>query len=224
MRKLILSGMLMLCALTVSAQRTSSSTSSFFSSEKSDESIKLGVEVGLNLATLGGDIEDADTRASFNVGLSVDIPILESLHIKTGLYYTEKGYKYEYEDDYYEDEEEETMNAGYLEIPVLASYRYAFSDNLELQINVGPYFAYGITGKTKWEETYGDETYEEKYDTFDDGNLKKFDWGLSFGAGLTIADHYSVRLGYELGLANVCDDDDYDLKNRNFFISVGYTF
>ena len=37
----------------------------------------------------------------------------------------------------------------YLEIPVLASYRYNFSDAAQLQINVGPYFAYGVGGKIK---------------------------------------------------------------------------
>ncbi len=38
-------------ALTASAQRASSSSSSFFSTEKSDQGVTFGIRAGLNLST-----------------------------------------------------------------------------------------------------------------------------------------------------------------------------
>ncbi len=134
-----------------------------------------------------------DTRTGWHVGVVVDFPLLESLYIQSGLYYTAKGCK---------DESEgvkETYKPSYLEIPILASYRYNFSDAAQLQVNFGPYFAYGLGGKVKFE--YRGETKE--YDFFGDEDddsygAKRFDFGLQVGVGLTIAKHYFVGGGYEL--------------------------
>ena len=57
---------------------------------------------------------------------------------------------------------------------MLLSYRYDFNRNTQLQVNVGPYFAYGISG-----EIMGD------LDTFgDNGVLERYDTGLHMGVGL----------------------------------------
>jgi hypothetical protein len=63
-----------------------------------------------------------DNKTNWHVGIIADIPMMESLYVQTGLYLQNKGYK-EKEGDY-----ELTANPMYLEIPVLASYRYNFSD------------------------------------------------------------------------------------------------
>lgn len=242
MKKTLLIGALVICALTASAQRTSTtSSSSFFSTASSDEDITWGVEVGMNFASLGGDYgKDLDSKLGFNVGVIVDFPILESLHIKSGLQYTVKGAKYEesYSDSYYDESEsvETKYNAAYLEIPILLSYRYAFSETTKLQVNFGPYIAYGIGGKCKeeWSRYYSGyyDSGEEEWDTFGDDEdsegVKRFDYGLSIGAGLTIASHYYIGFGYEFGLANILDKDvwgdNYDCKTKNLFINIGYTF
>ena len=39
------------------------------------------------------------------------------------------------------------MTAGYLELPVYASYRLNFAEESQLQVNFGPYFAYGANGR-----------------------------------------------------------------------------
>ena len=138
-------------------------------------------------------------------------------YVQTGLYLQNKGYK-EKEGDY-----ELTANPMYLEIPVLASYRYNFSDAAQLQINVGPYFAYGVGGKIK--ET--DEGDEDKWDCFGDkgADWKRFDCGLQIGAGLTIAKNYYIGAAYEFGFSNIAKNSgDGKLKNKNWMFSVGYNF
>lgn len=206
-------------ALSASAQRASSSSSSFFSTEKSDAPITFGITAGVNFANMSfsadGGSYSPDSRTAFNVGLTVDFPILESLYIKSGLLYSSKGYKIEDDDETY------TASPAYLEIPILASYRYNFSDAAQLQFNVGPYVAYGIGGKYKYESDYYDE--ERETDFFDD-DTNKFDLGLQFGLGLTISQHFNIGVSYQLGLTNVFDEDGIDVKNRNLMINLGYTF
>lgn len=151
------------------------------------------------------------SRFGFNVGVNVDIPLLQSLYVQTGLYATQKGFK--------GDGYEMKANPLYLEIPVLASYRYNFSEATQLQVNFGPYLAYGISGKLKTE----DEDKKLDVDFFDDNVAKKFDAGLQIGAGVTVSKFY-IGCAYQFGLTNISDMDGVDMKNSNFMFNVGYNF
>ena len=200
--------------LTTSAQYASDASRSFFSTKKSDQSVTLGIRGGLNIANLtisedGYDLSLKD-NVGFNIGVCVDIPMMESLYLQSGLYYTVKGSKEE------DGDLEVKYTPSYLEIPILVSYRYNFSDFTQLQVNFGPYIAYGIGGK--WKKEYEGET--EEGDFFDD-SIKKFDAGLAFGAGITLG-HVYVGVNYDLGLTNIAKDSDSSIKNRCFSINVGY--
>ena len=220
MRKLLLSIAALVCTVSVSAQRASSSSSSFFSTEKAEQPITFGVRGGVNFAGMSGsDADDLDGRVGFNFGVNVDIPLLQSLYLQTGLYATQKGWKYE--ETYYDEKYEETANPLYLEVPVLASYRYNFSDAVQLQFNVGPYFAYGIAGKVKLSDS--EEEYKEDYfgDDDDQAGGKRFDVGLQVGTGVTIKKFF-VGCAYEFGFAKAVEDSN--AKNTNFMVNVGYNF
>lgn len=222
MKKLFIATICAFMALSVSAQRASSSSSSFFSTEKAESGVRFGIRAGLNLSTLSL-VEDnhtytTDSRAAWHVGAIVDIPLMQSLYVQSGLYFMNKGGKETEEEDY-----KVTYSPMYLEIPVLASYRYDFGSAAQLQINVGPYFAYGVGGKKKME--YDGE--EESDDFFHEDSAKKFDCGLQFGAGVTFASHYYLGFAYDLGLSNIAKnsgDSDGKIKNRSWMISLGYTF
>lgn len=222
MKKFLLVATCAFCALTVSAQRASSSSTSFFSTEKVEGGVQFGIRAGLNSANVSfsedGYSASPKSRTSFHIGLIADIPVVESFYVQTGLYFQNKGWKVE------DGEGTETYKPMYLEIPLLASYRYNFSDAAQLQINFGPYFAYGIGGKEEYESDY----YDEDWDFFgDDSDWKRFDMGLQVGAGVTLAQHYYIGFAYEFGLTNIADtddDDDYSYRNRNWMISVGYNF
>ena len=99
--------------------------------------------------------------------------------------------------------------------------------SLQLQINAGPYFAYGVGGKIK-EEYDGDSDEYDYFGSYDDDSygVKRFDMGVQFGAGLTFGNRYYLGVSYQLGLTNIADgaDDDYSLKNKNLMVSIGYNF
>lgn len=212
------------------------------------QELTWGVRGGLNISTAGdkytGKVEsgesksdyeqDFKSRLGFHLGVILDWGLSESFYIQPGLYFTTRGAKIKESDE--DAKYEEKYNLNYLQLPILASYRIALSDNVKWHINAGPYLAYGIGGKVKWEASYDGESEKGDYKAFgvadedsDDekGGLKRFDAGLSFGTGVSF-DKVYVGLTYDLGLANIADEDawgkDYKLKNRNFAITVGYTF
>lgn len=214
MKKFLLVLACAICTLTASAQYASDASSSFFSVQKSDQPVTFGIRGGVNFAkqsvSYDGYSFSPKNNVGFNVGVSVDIPMLESLYLQSGLYYTVKGYKSE------EEGYTEKATPSYLELPILASYRYNFSDFTQLQINFGPYLAYGVAGKYKWDDGDEDE------DFFDD-DTNRFDAGLAIGAGMTFG-HIFVGVNYDLGLTNILKDSDGSLKNRCLSINVGYNF
>ena len=223
MKKIFITMAVAVMALTASAQRASSSSSSFFSTEKANLPVTFGIRGGLNVASMSmKDDGNLKSRAGFNAGVAVDFPIIESLYIQSGLYYTVKGFKQEY-DTYYGDYEQ-NVNIGYLEIPVHASYRYNFSDAAQWQFNFGPYFAYGLRGKAKEKITDGGHTEERETDVYDNDDVKHFDMGLQFGTGITLAKHYYIGIAYEFGLLSQVKNSDGYFKNRNFMVNVGYQF
>ena len=232
MKKTILTLVCAIAALSVSAQRASSSSSSFFSTEKADNPVTFSIRGGVNFSNLSVEGDGLDSHTGFHGGVNVDIPLLQSLYLSTGLYYTTKGFCKDQEE--YDEfngrvtyKEEYKASANYLEIPVLASYRYNFSDNAQLQVNVGPYFAYGIGGKIKYtaQEYHSSKGWVTdaggEGDYFND-DTNKFDVGLQIGAGMTFAKHIYLGVAYEFGFVNVIDD--VKSKNSNFMISLGYQF
>ncbi len=300
MRKYFVVAALALVATTASAKGGFGTFGSLVSSDKGDDmSIHLGVRAGLNVSKVTSDMEgataygegDLKSRMGFHVGVIADIPVYRNyLYVTPGLYFTQKGGKYKYEEVDAEAEElcrelgaeeysrrygdpssetyEEKYNPLYLEIPILLSGRYTFG-KAQLQVSFGPYIAIGLAGKIKGSVTYGYpydgskdvEEYEAKlfkknnltwsaYETDASGGkvdeetddddeqfpgYKRFDFGFSFGAGVTLCKHYYVGIQYELGLVDMynsnwkkaakSDGGKYQAtKNKNFMVTVGYNF
>jgi hypothetical protein len=116
--------------------------------------------------------------------------------------------------------EEETIAPSFIEIPVNVVYKFG-SGSIKFFLNAGPYFAYGIGGKTK----YGGESANIKFGSGDNDDLKPLDFGLNLGAGVEI-NNFIISAHYELGLANLvpAPTDNAEAKNRVIGISIGYLF
>lgn len=242
-----------------------SASNSFFSTEKPENPWNFGIRAGLNMSSVSTSIPgtDADytddgfkSKVGFNLGLNIEYSIFKSLSIKSGIYITTKGAKYEYETSdthrySYHTEVEKckydgTLNEYYIQIPVLGSYKYYIKDNFNVEVNVGPYVAYGIAGKSNGKESWryyldgvdktssvgngADMSNSYKYNTFgkDYGQemLKRFDCGLIIGAGVTYNKYY-FGLQYDLGMTNLLPSpysSVYSGKNRNLGLNIGYNF
>lgn len=180
--------------------------------------VKFGVRGGLNISSASfseyGDAIGASSRIGFNAGIILDMPVSESFYVQPGLYYTQKGFKYDGRTwRNLGNTKSCTSTQGYVELPILASYRYPLTDDIQLQINAGPYAAVRLNNKVS------DEDYDFLY--FDGGSSGSFDAGLQVGAGVLYDKHYYAGIGYEWGFL---EQEHTDSKNKNLFISIGYNF
>jgi len=194
------------------------------------------VKGGLNLSNMiAKDDEetysdDFKMRPGFHVGAAVEFPINEMFSFETGLLLSTKGFKMSEEDTYDGETYKivEKYNLLYFDIPLTAKATFDLG-GAKIYGVFGPYLGMGLSGKNKYELTYGGETDSEEEDIewgSDEGDdLKRLDFGLTMGAGVEIS---SIQIGltYGLGLANISSytDDGTKINNRVLGISVGYKF
>lgn len=269
MKKLMLLAVAIVSALTISAQ----SFEDFFSTEKSTDKVTFGVRLGFNVDGMRNNIDDdavraafgkrpyklgAHTKAGINIGVSIDIPILHNLWINTGAYYSSTGAKFKFTQDYSQNysniltEYSATIIMHNVRVPIQASYRYNFTPKWQLQVNLGPYFAYGVAGKVNVKnemngeklgsinltgnpknidtESVENEILTEKNINPNNPNyINPFDMGIALGAGVTFQKKYFAGINYDAGLVNVNGKravalNHYKMKNHTFSINVGYNF
>ena len=206
---------------------TAMAQSTWWDGSKSDEGVSLSGELGLNLSKFTHVDRWDEIKAGVNVGVMAEKPILNSLSAKVGLFYTLKGAKGT-NDEILQGTLVTTFAPAYLEIPVLASYRYAVKDNLRFQFDLGPYFAYGLHGKDKKKYTsdmhgVSDTETEIKLFSGDNKQLKRFDFGLRFGPQVTWNNKLSASLAYEFSIIDISKMGGR-VGLGNFMINLGYTF
>ena len=181
--------------------------------------VSWNAKVGMNMSNFTGDAE-TDMKIGFNVGVGMEYQFTEMWSIQPSLMFTTKGAKAKIEESGYELKI--TDNPMYLEIPVLAAARFAVADNQNIVVKAGPYFAFGIAGKEKYEA--GGKS--EKIDIFGDGDdqagMKRFDAGIGVGVAYEI-NKFFIDLTGEFGLTKLYDGDGSG-KNMNFSNGVGYKF
>lgn len=206
----------LMCCMGTSAQE-------YWDGSRPDHRFTIGVRGGVNFSKQNnmGDGADHDFRTSFQLGLETDLNIVRSFSINTGVWFIQKGYKSEYSD--YRGSLKTTDNTSYIEIPLLASYRVKLSDASQFQLNVGPYFAFGVSGKQQVKSTFaGQQDYEiDSFDQYD--GMKKSDIGVHIGAAVVYNNMY-FGASYERGLKNVSNVTGADFQNGTIAINVGYNF
>jgi hypothetical protein len=176
----------------------------------------FGIKGGVNFAniTISGTGTDILTKSvtGFHFGPVADFKLQKNLHLNTGLQYSLKGYTIGL------GGEHTIYKLNYLEIPLNLAYNFSLSKKSFIFLQAGPYLGYAIGGKTKFVNEIEDITIGE------DG-IKRYDFGLGFGAGLEFRS-IVTSLNYQPGLANVNGDsaDEVKLQHKVFQISVAYMF
>jgi hypothetical protein len=175
----------------------------------SAQGISGGVKAGLNLANLGGDdVEDVDIRPSFHVGGYVNIGFTEKLSLQPELLFNSVGAKSSYEDSGFKVEE--TLKLSYISVPVNLVYSFG-----AINIHAGPQFGFLMSAKSEV-EVDGESDEEDVKDSF-----KGLDLGFGVGLGANFG-KFNASARYTLGLSNIVDADDADVKNNVIQLSVGY--
>lgn len=178
--------------------------------------VKWDARVGMNFSNMT-KFENTKALPGFQLGVGMDYGFSENWSLQSGLMISSKGYKVK---DYAK------VRPIYLDIPILAAYKFNISDNTKFVINAGPYLAFGLGGKCKFDE--GGDYKLFKGEDGEDAEYSRFDLGIQYGIGLEIGDHYLVNLTGQNGFISPFDyPDGYDgdkPKNMTFSIDVGYRF
>jgi opacity protein-like surface antigen len=183
------------------------------------QDVKFGIKGAVSLTTLTGDVENASSKVGFQAGAFAEIKITDKFSIQPEVLYSAQGVKEkgntEYNGNIYSLEANTKL--GYINVPVMAKYYVAEKFSLE----AGPQIGFLVSAK-------GEATVLGRSQEVDikDG-YKSIDLGLNLGAGYDFTENLSVGVRYSLGLSNLAADDydnDVNIKNSVFALSLGYKF
>ena len=167
------------------------------------------IKAGMNISNYTGDA-DMNAKVGFKIGGGFEYGFNDTWPLQPSLMFSTKGAKLD----------AETVNAMYLELPIMAAARFNVANNTNIVISAGPYLACGVGGKSTVELDSGAEMSVK---TFGDNglNLKRFDAGLGLGVA---AEFGQIIAGLEgqFGLVDV--QKLGNPKNLNFSINLGYKF
>ncbi|MBQ9230456.1 MAG: PorT family protein [Prevotella sp.] len=211
MKRIITCIMVIALAIPTFAQFESNKSRSRYN--HNDTERYYGIRLGLNIASISSDASefDTDSRTGLAIGGVYGIQLSRNtpLWLEAGLMYSEKGGKTHIAND------KVTYRLSYLQLPIVVKYSIDVDDDFFVQPFFGGYLALGLGGKVK---NYGER---ESYDIFD--NLNRFDGGLRLGCGVEYRMMYA-EIGYDLGLANIAQDDFDAARTHCLFMNIGVNF
>lgn len=188
------------------------------------QEVRIGFKGGVNLATLGGDVENADHRTAFHLGGLVEIPLSERFSVQPEILYSAQGAEYEEAGSFGGVPYDYTATAklDYIQLPVMA--KVYLVDGLALE--AGPQVAFLVSDKYEYDGNVGPFGDSGEGD-LDDNDLSSVDVSLGAGASYRLPMGVFFGARYNFGLGNVndaADKDDYKVHNNVFQVSVGYSF
>lgn len=212
--------------------------------------VQAGFRIGFNTSNLTTNYDEvfpeiawnhSQWRPGFTVGVAVDINLTNYFAIQSGLYYKSRNSDFHYLINSATLEAVDGHWGGnYFEIPLLLSLRLGVAELAQAQIDLGPYFATGFGGKCEYtvytsEYSILDGTSqvvarEGKGDYFGDkGIANRFDWGLKFGLGFLVMQHYYIGAHYNFSCKNIMKDIPETHKrvsghNKAWTFTLGYNF
>jgi hypothetical protein len=201
----------------------------------------LYIKGGLNLAnvttTSDGDVNSARGRATFNVGLLGDIPLLDVLSLQVGAEFTGKGSRAQYNNSLYTGTY--TFRPYYIEVPVDAVVKIPIGPQVAVMLGAGGYAAMGVAGNYETNVTSGagSSTSTQSIKWTDSGDfttgsengsgagvLRRYDFGLNFLGGFELGP-VQLTAGYDMGLtklASNADNNNDQGKNRVWSLNLAF--
>lgn len=176
---------------------------------------------GIDLSNIGEDSDygesDHDPLLGFRAGIDAFTPFNEQWTFGAGAHLARKGTKTNTtgEGDGYSYSYDNKTMLTYLDVPVVARYGIG-------ETGLGVYGGFQpsllLGAKTK---TSGDGVPTSTNDVKD--QFGSLDLAASLGVDYSFTNGIRLKLGYDHGLVNIADNDYYELRNRTFQFTVGYT-
>lgn len=209
------------------------------SAVRAQSPISFYAEAGIGTSRLYGKHSGSDTQIACKAGIGAEYALNKTWALRSALEFVSIGGR---------DDMDYVRNAGmnelYLQIPVRVAARLPLGKDYHASLNVGPYIACGVGGKTSGSIPYyysgssADGNRRFKMDTFgcvleNNAGNRRLDGGIVVGIAL---EYRRLVIGAEaqVGLVKVnqqlrqvIDTDEFhNYLPRNFasFFTVGYKF
>lgn len=183
----------------------------FFVATPSQAQTRFGLKGGFNVTnmSLSSDVLNSSNRAGFFIGPSVKftLPIV-GLGVDAAALYDQREAKLA----------DATISQKSINIPINARYTFGLGDTAGLYLAAGPQFGINV----------GDENF--KITNTDNYQLKKTNFSINLGAGVSLLSHLEVGFNYNIALGKTGDfslnnaKNEYDSKNNAWQISAAYYF
>lgn len=195
-RVLVLSAVLLVCAQPAPAQQQQP--------QQGQEQLKPGnsLKLGLVLSRFTGTDLKTAPAPGFTLGLSLDFPLAERFSVRAEANYIEKGSRVT--DEILNTEFDLTMD--YIEVPLLAMYRFPMEGKMTPHLFAGPYTAFLIENNSN-SELMNDQRYTP--DNLVDDAVT-VDFGVVAGAGTEFDfkfNRMTVEIRYHMGITGAFDSD-----------------
>ena len=182
--------------------------------------LRFGIKGGLNLPNIikddGNNNFDTKINPGFNVGVTLDITLIEGLSFTPEALYATKGYKVTTAIG------ERTQTTNFIDIPLLASIKLGGSG---LNLVVGPQVSFLMSTKNKFENGFGSAQQtivEDESDRFKKslvGGLIGFRYDINSNVDF----HGRYALDFQQNNENGTNNTP-EFKNQVFSLGFGYKF
>jgi hypothetical protein len=177
--------------------------------------MSAGIQGGVTLADLGGDVTGTDMKVGFAGGAFFGYQLHEYFRLQVAGQYVQKGAK--------EEDGDGKIKVDYIEALVPLTLTIPIENSpLMPRVYAGPAVAFEMSCKITDGDSVDCEDVGQK--------TKSVDFGVFFGGGVDfMVGNGAIMLDvlYNLGLANIndeADSDEFSVKNKNFQFMAGYRF
>lgn len=177
---------------------------------------------------------DANLKSHFvgKAGVGIEYPLTANLSLMPSFEFAMKGAK-EHEEEGSSWNYDAELNLNYLQVPIVAAYRINLSEDWNMTLKTGPYFAFALSGKMEIDAVENGKKYSESINIFSSSDLEKdnmkpgsrFDVGIDVGIDFEYH-RFVIGAEYERGFVNSFPDGEDVAKvyNQAFYVTLGYKF
>ncbi|TDO19995.1 porin family protein [Pedobacter duraquae] len=181
--------------------------------------IRFGIKGGLNLPNIikedGNNNFSTKVNPGFNVGVTLDINLIEGIAFTPEVLYSQKGYKLT------SGFGEFTQTTNFIDVPILASIKLGSAFN----VVVGPQVSFLMSTTNKYENGFG--STQQKFVEDDSDRFKKSLVGGVIGFRYDVNSNVDIHGRYALDFQkNNENGSSYtpEYRNQVFSVGLGYKF
>lgn len=175
--------------------------------------LKGGVNISnweVNPAISNFNPEDINTM---HLGFVYEGTIVGGLHLNTGLFYTEKGFKENFKDNAGDMVNFAWDKFMYMEVPLNLEIKTLLKNKTYFFIQGGPYAGYAFMGRTYRYGEFGLIDFERS-------GLNRYDYGFGFGGGMEFGG-LVLSVNFQKGFANLNQKTSgSEIKNNVLQLSI----